>query len=142
MLYDDGPKKLKAKEAKHVADILELSQTFCSLADANMAGLGGDTRAAAEAKKGRDGEGRRDGAEFSRLSVGLAVREVIDQPRCRFSFPVLETFGVGLFFSSRKAGLSLFLPMCVAPSTCRCLPCLLEPQPRTTGASSGTNAAF
>ena len=66
-------KKLKSKEAKNVGDILELSQTFRSLADANTAGPGYD---ACAAKAQVDGAEKKDGAVFSRLSVGLAVRQV------------------------------------------------------------------
>lgn len=68
------PIKLKAKEAKNVGDILELSRTFRSLADANMTtGTSGDS-GAAEVKA--DEAERASGAEFSRLSVGLALRQV------------------------------------------------------------------
>ncbi len=126
MLCDENvPQKLKSKEAKHVGDILELSETFRSLADANMAGLGDDTRAAAEAKI--DGAEGKDGARFSRLSVGLAVREVI----CHVAaFPAL----VCCIFCCCKMLISL--PACVSCS--EYLPEIsyvvlnLSPRPRRT----------
>lgn len=66
------PRKLKAKEAKNVGDILEQWQTFSSLADANMA----SSDDAGEAEARIDDAVTKDEAGFSRLSVGLAVREV------------------------------------------------------------------
>eukprot|EP00903_Cladosiphon_okamuranus_P016856 g15544.t1 len=71
--------KLKAKEAKNVGDILEQWQAFRSLANAKMASSG--DAGAAEAKF--DGAGTEDEAGFSRLSVGLAVREAKETwPTC------------------------------------------------------------
>lgn len=72
VLVDAAPEKLKAKEAKNVADILEQWQTFRSLADANMANSG-DTVAAGPKM---DIAGTKYEAGLSRLSVGLAVRQV------------------------------------------------------------------
>lgn len=71
-IIDAAPEKLKAKEAKNVGDILEQWQTFRSLADANLASSG--DAGAAEAKI--DGAGTKDEAGLSRLSVGLALRQV------------------------------------------------------------------
>eukprot|EP00904_Undaria_pinnatifida_P010376 jgi/Undpi1/6469/HiC_scaffold_20.g08948.m1 len=64
--------KLKSKEAKNVADILELAPTFRKLADAYAA-----TPNAAGALETEDGGAAEavDGASFSRLAVGLAVRQ-------------------------------------------------------------------
>lgn len=76
MFVDAAPEKLKAKEAKNVADILEQWQTFRSLADANTPSSG--NAGAARAKT--DGEGTKEEAGFSRLSVGLAVRQVKHVP--------------------------------------------------------------
>eukprot|EP00752_Nemacystus_decipiens_P004071 g3726.t1 len=71
--------KLKAKEAKNVADILELWQTFRSLADANAASSGDTDAAGAK----MEGAGNTDKAGFSRLSVGLAVRQAKEAwPTC------------------------------------------------------------
>lgn len=67
--------KLKSREAKNVAEILELAPTFRSLADAYAANTAGNVVGALETGGGgsADTEG---GAGFSRLAVGLAVRQV------------------------------------------------------------------
>ncbi|CAM9318063.1 unnamed protein product [Ectocarpus sp. 12 AP-2014] len=67
--------KLKSKEAKNVEDILELLKTFRPLADAYVTTAtspGTSTVARKTEVEGTDREGR---ATFSRLSVGLAVRQ-------------------------------------------------------------------
>lgn len=66
-------RKLKSKEAKNVADILELAPTFRKLTDAYAA-----TPNAAGTLETEDGGAAEavDGASFSRLAVGLAVRQV------------------------------------------------------------------
>ncbi|CAN0024767.1 unnamed protein product, partial [Hapterophycus canaliculatus] len=63
--------KLKTKEAKHVGDILELAKAFRPLADAYISTWGGASTAEANV----EGEGRYGESAFSRLSVGLAVRQ-------------------------------------------------------------------
>ena len=70
-----GLGKLKSTEAKRVADILEFAPTFRSLADAYAASpsaVGG----ALETGGGADDAETQDGTGFSRLAVGLAVRQV------------------------------------------------------------------
>ncbi|CAM9641777.1 unnamed protein product [Ectocarpus fasciculatus] len=59
----DSLKKLKSKEAKNVEDVLELSKTFRPLADAYVATTTSPGTSAVATKT------------FSRLSVGLAVRQ-------------------------------------------------------------------
>lgn len=66
------PRKLKAKEAKNVGDILELAKGFRPLADAYVATFGRSSATEASVEgAGNDGE-----SAFSRLSMGLAVRQV------------------------------------------------------------------
>lgn len=74
-----APEKLKAKEAKNVGEVLEQWKTFRSLANANMASSG--DAGAGEAQMGD--AGGKDEARFSRLSVGLAVRQVTHFRQCR-----------------------------------------------------------
>lgn len=64
--------KLKTKEAKNVGDILELLQTFRLLADANITTSGDADAIVAKVNE----EDRASKTEFSRLSVGLALRQV------------------------------------------------------------------
>ncbi|CAB1113427.1 unnamed protein product [Ectocarpus sp. CCAP 1310/34] len=66
--------KLKSKEAKNVEDILGLLKTFRSLADAYVATATSPGTSTAR-KTEVEGTDREERATFSRLSVGLAVRQ-------------------------------------------------------------------
>ncbi|CBN74516.1 conserved unknown protein [Ectocarpus siliculosus] len=69
--------KLKSKEAKNVEDILDLLKTFRPLADAYVAypTSPGTSAVATKMEVEVDGTDREGRATFSRLSVGLAVRQ-------------------------------------------------------------------
>lgn len=71
--------KLKSKEAKNVENILELLKTFRPLVDAYVATTTspGTSAVATKMEVEVDGTDREGRATFSRLSVGLAVRQVM-----------------------------------------------------------------